>query len=367
MRVVLVGDALTGERLAFDVYDERGRLLLAAGSVLTPRYVRELTARGYRSIGIVDPLAPDVLQTEPLRAATRDQATRTVTRCMSSAAASGGGIQAAGILAVIEDILRCMQSSRALAVNLLNLRNPEGELFTHSVNVCAYALLLAADSQLGLDRVDLRHLGIGALLHDIGKIFCMDVVSQTSPLSPAEYGRLQRHTVDGFELLRRQQEIDLRAAHIAFQHHERLDGSGYPRGLSGGQIHPWARLVAVADCYDAATGSRPGSDPRPPHVVLAELEAEAGAGRLDADFTGLLRARVAAYPVGSILQLRSGEIAVVTAQTEAGPDRPRFRVLAGADRVRTAPDERDAAPGRPGTEIADVLPDYPAELLQNTP
>ena len=367
MRVVLVGDALTGERLAFDVYDQGGRLLLAAGSVLTPRYVRELSARGYRSIGVVDPLAPDVRQTEPLRALTRDQATRTVTRCMALATARGGGIAAAGILAVIDDILRCMQASVSVAVNLLSLRSMETELFTHSVNVCAYTLLLASNSHLGLDHVDLRHLGIGALLHDIGKIFCMDLVSQAGPLSPAEYGRLQRHTVDGFEWLRRQQEIDLRSAHVAFQHHERLDGSGYPRGLSGEQIHPWARLVAIADCYDAATADHPGSSQRPPHLVLAELEAEAATGRLDPSGISLLRARVAAYPVGSILQLRSGEIAIVIAQTEAGPDRPRFRVLADAQRTRVTPEERDAAPGRPATEIDSVLADYPPELLKDAP
>ena len=367
MRVVLVGDALHGERLAFDVYDQSGRLLLASGSVLTPRYIRELSARGYRSIGIVDPLAPDVRQTEPLRAQTRDQATRTVMRCMTSVRGQSGGIQSAGILAIIEDILRCIQASGALAVNLLSLRSMETELFTHSVNVCAYTLLLASDSDLGLDRVDLRHLGIGALLHDIGKIFCMDLVSRDGPLSPEEHQRLRHHTVDGFEWLRRQQEVDLRSAHVAFQHHERLDGSGYPRGLSGEQIHPWARLVAVADGYDAATADHPGSDCRPPHLVLAELEAEAAAGRLDRRFTSLLRTRVAAYPVGSILRLASGEIAIVVAQTEAGPDRPRFRVLADAQLTRTAPEERDAGPGGPETEIAQVLPDYPDALLEGTP
>src|SRR5690606_27436880 len=118
--------------------------------------------------------------------------------------------------------------------------------FQHSLNVTIYSL--AVGMKLGYNEAQLEELGIGAILHDIGKLAIpLEILNKQAKLTAEEYQPVQVHTTNGFLLLRKIQELPLLAAHCAYQHHERLDGSGYPRGLKGDEIHPYSKLLANTD------------------------------------------------------------------------------------------------------------------------
>lgn len=129
--------------------------------------------------------------------------------------------------------------------------------FTHSANVAYYSVLLA--QALGQkDRNVLKQIGTGALLHDIGKIEIPDqIINKRGRLSNDEYETVRRHASLGLLNLRRQDRLDFGQLMMAYQHHERLDGSGYPVRLEGSEIHEWARICAVADVFEALTSQRP--------------------------------------------------------------------------------------------------------------
>ena len=137
---------------------------------------------------------------------------------------------------------------------------------------------------------------------------------------------MQEHPRLGFEILRHYYEFSLAIAHIAYQHHERLDGSGYPRGLKGDAIHQYARIVAVVDVFDAMRSERVYRPGVPVHKVLEQLQRGRGTKFAPEVVDSLLR-RVAPYPVGTTVRLSNGEVGVVTAVPPGARDRPTVTVL----------------------------------------
>lgn len=148
--------------------------------------------------------------------------------------------------------------------------------FTHVTNVCCYALQLA--TELGVtDPDELHELAVGALLHDSGKRrIPPSLVRKPGRLTKSELAIVRMHPQHGFEDLARGASLTLRQLMMVYQHHERVDGAGYPVGLTGGEIHSWARLLAVVDVFDALTGRRPYRRPCSSEVALRHLKAHAG-------------------------------------------------------------------------------------------
>jgi HD-GYP domain-containing protein (c-di-GMP phosphodiesterase class II) len=361
VRIVRLDDRAVGLRLGQPVTDYRGDVLLQRGVELTPRYIGALLERGFLSVPVHDPLAPDAIPVEAIRQRTRRAAVSALEDAVGRAE-RGGRIAMPAICQVMDRILDDTASSSDLAFNLSTLRSTEDVLFTHSVNVCVYALILARS--VALDQRDMVRLGVGALLHDIGKIFFLDVARKHGSRTAEEQETLKRHTVEGFGLLRDQGGVHLLSAHVALQHHEKLDGSGHPRHLQGDTIHPWARLVAVADRYDRLVSEREGRPALRPHEAMARLQALADEGKIDARLVRHLAWRLAAYPEGTIVLLESGEVAVVVAQTPEGGARPRARVLCDGRLQPVTPEERILTQSSAETTVRAVLPEYPPELLR---
>jgi HD-GYP domain-containing protein (c-di-GMP phosphodiesterase class II) len=144
----------------------------------------------------------------------------------------------------------------------------------HTARVTSYSLLLAEQLELSAD--DLELLRIGTPLHDIGKIGIDDaILRKPDKLTPAEFDAMKLHTVKGAEIL--DTVPDLRPfIPIARSHHERWDGKGYPDGLAGEAIPPLARIVAVADAFDAMTSDRPYRSGMPPEIAFVEVEKGSG-------------------------------------------------------------------------------------------
>jgi HD-GYP domain-containing protein (c-di-GMP phosphodiesterase class II) len=145
-------------------------------------------------------------------------------------------------------------------------------------------------------------------------------------LSPAEFEKIKRHSNDGFNLLREQKDVNLLSAHVAFQHHERYDGVGYPRLLKKNEICEYARIVAIADIFDALTSENKHRKSFSVPAALEIMKKEAGR-QIDQDLVEMFMGNVALYSTGQLVKLNTGEVAVVTANSPGRSSRPKVKIL----------------------------------------
>ena len=162
--------------------------------------------------------------------------------------------------------------------------------YTHSINVCSLALALAI--QVGIkDPHDLQTLGTGALLHDIGKTKIPEsIFNKIEPLTPDELFVIKRHPKWGCDLARQSALLDEQSYYAISQHHERENGSGYPLGIGGAQIHPYGKITAIVDAFDAMTTRKTYRPAMDAFHALQQMFAESGAydPELLSEFTRML-------------------------------------------------------------------------------
>lgn len=355
MRIAALSPHLVGKRLARTIRDAEGKVLLAAGVALTPGYIKSLQQRGYRWVYVENELAPDITVTEAVNEETYQKALQVAKKTLESRALPAGRLSEAK--KVVQKIMTELEGNSELCYTMSVIRSVDEYTFEHSVNVCLLSLVIGA--ALHYSRDDLQNLGVGALLHDLGKIHMPDLVRKQGSLTPGEWERMKEHTTLGFNDLRRHFDLSLLSAHVAYQHHERLDGSGYPRGLKGGEIHEFGLISAVADVFDAMNADRPYRPRREPQETAEELRRQAGK-TLHPEMVKKLLERVALYPTASIVLLSSGEIGVVAGQT-SDPARPRVRIVADADYRLVEPYDLDLRE-RPNLTVRRLLEDYPEKV-----
>ena len=155
--------------------------------------------------------------------------------------------------------------------------------FTHLTNVAAYSVLLAREVGIH-DDAELRKIASGAMLHDIGKRFIpARTLTKSEPLTPEERALVESHPLRGFMELCGQGSLGHGQLMMVYQHHEHVDGTGYPVGILKDEIHPWARILSVGDVFDTMTAKRPGHAAATPESALHYLSQHAGT-RFDGDY-----------------------------------------------------------------------------------
>jgi HD-GYP domain-containing protein (c-di-GMP phosphodiesterase class II) len=205
----------------------------------------------------------------------------------------------------------------------------DGYLFHHSVNVAVLAGVLGISK--GYNQSQLADLGVGALLFDIGMTrLPKELCNHNGVLSEGDRKRMQQHTEDGFNLLRTQHDVSLLSAHCALQHHERYDGTGYPRGLAQNDIHEYAQIVAICDVYDALTSPRMHRKRYTPSEAIEFLFA-AGNQYFSLDLIRLFCRHISIYPIATTLELNTGQVGVVSSVNPNAVQRPTVRILQEAD------------------------------------
>jgi HD-GYP domain len=149
---------------------------------------------------------------------------------------------------LVDEIVR----NQRVPLRFTEIRFHNDYIYSHMVNVCIIAVKIGL--QIGYNQLKLAELAIGALLHDVGMTkVSAEILTRIGGLTSEEMRQVQQHSKDGYELLRQIPGLSAVSANVAYQHHERINGTGYPRGLSGEDIHEFARITAVADVFDAMT------------------------------------------------------------------------------------------------------------------
>ncbi|GAA3401949.1 HD-GYP domain-containing protein [Paenibacillus hodogayensis] len=336
MRLVPIQLCRPGMRLGKKVFNEEGLVLLAEHVELSQRMIERLAQYGIAHLYIEDSRTDDIVANDPLRDETRREALGTIRTqfkkvMLDSAPRYSVGHSFIGkafkeaLTLIIDDL---SQNPNAM-IMLTDISVADDYLYRHSLNVCIYATMLGLSD--GYSRSDLTMLGLGALLHDIGKTkIRMDVLRKPGRLLEEEFEEMKKHAEFGFKLLKDEPNIPLLSAHCALQHHERMDGSGYPRGIVGADIHDFSKWIGLVDSYDAMTSTRVYRKAMLPHQAMEQLYA--GADTLyEKSKVEHFRDKVAIYPLGVTVTLNTGETGVVVDVNGQFPQRPVVRILEDAD------------------------------------
>lgn len=330
--MISIQNCKPGMRLARNIYNDEGIVLLGEHVELTETMIRRLEQLGIHRIYIEDPRAEDIVIRENISEETRREALRTIRETFQNYMneAKQGRMFSNPHLGkdfrrVLDMIIDELKEHEQAMIMLNTIHVSDHYLFQHSLNVSIYAIMLG--TALGYTYDQLRVLGLGAMLHDIGKTLVpQEILLKPDKLTEEEMRIMRRHPEDGFRMLKDNPNIPLIAAHCALQHHERLDGSGYPRGMKGDEIHDYAKLLGIVDTFDAMTTHRVYKPAALPHEAVEVLYA--GAGRLyDAHMIQLFRDRVAIYPPGTTVELNTGEIGIVVDINTSLPHRPVVRII----------------------------------------
>jgi HD-GYP domain-containing protein (c-di-GMP phosphodiesterase class II) len=348
MRLVAIQRA-AGHLLARDIpaADPRQMPLLRSGAEITERYAHQLREAGIYAVWVHDELTEGIEPVHLVPPQVREESARLVSAALDRA---NREFDRRTVLSrqlrldladIVDKIVNAVAEHGETALVLSDLHTADAYTHQHSIDVCALGVLLGRTMFLrdgwkdfkGRRRVDgierrVHQLGIGLLLHDIGKIAIPGpILTKPSALNSDEEQLMRTHPDVGAQMLQSNVYSPLVRA-VVREHHERWDGLGYPRGLSGNNISQLARIGAVADVYDAVTSHRPYSPAKPAHIGVDVILSGRGTA-FDPEVVDLFRRVVLPYPVGTELVLADGTIGVVASVESGDPHRPVVRFPSG--------------------------------------
>ncbi|KIL37421.1 metal dependent phosphohydrolase [Cohnella kolymensis] len=312
MKLVDIETVEPGQTLGRTIFSANGTVLLSMGVQLTVYMISTLKRLGVTTVYLDDPMFRDITVDEVLS----DDTKRAVIRQMSETfetLRSGKQFSTKSIGQTIDQLLDDVLKNQGVLVQLSDIRTEDNAMFIHAMNVCMMSSLLGLE--FGLNMVQLKELAIGTLLHDIGKLNAPEI----------QEGKMH-HSWRGFELLKNKREYSLLIAHIAFQHHEAVDGSGFPRGLTGEEIHLYAKIAAAANTYDNLLFNAEDLKPLLPHEACERMNAMSGR-ELDHEVLVHFMRIVSVYPNGISVRLSNRQTGVVVGQHRGLPGRPIVRVI----------------------------------------
>jgi HD-GYP domain-containing protein (c-di-GMP phosphodiesterase class II) len=242
----------------------------------------------------------------------------------------GEGLDMARVKRAVEPMIDSISRNPDACIWLARMKQEDKYTYQHSLGASIWAVALGR--QLGLPKSDLRSLAIGGLLFDTGKLqLDKELLAANRPLTKEEFKTVKSHVSLGVESIQKSGIMNRDVIDMVAYHHERHDGSGYPEGLSGDKIPIFARIAAIVDCYDAITSHRSYARATSPSIAIKKLYEWK-----DIDFQAELVEEfiqaVGIYPAGTLVELSSGEVAVVMAEYRTRRLRPKVMVLLDADK-----------------------------------
>jgi HD-GYP domain-containing protein (c-di-GMP phosphodiesterase class II) len=380
MILMALRDIRPGMLVGVGLRNKEGHTLLGPGVALTPSYIARLEQLGYCAVWIDDEDTRDIPYADTLSEATRLAATNAVQDAfvlttreaeklrsasideVRTALESRGFRQAFENTATIERLQSQVDAvvgevlDRAVLTGLGSLRTHNSYTYQHCLDTTVTAAMIGR--LIGYDRETLKRLAVGCVLHDIGILFAdANLTERPGATSDEEDDRVKDHTVLGYLFIRDSLKLGVLASHVAYQHHERQDGHGYPRALVGGnriargsevhvpgRITPLAEIAAIADLHDTLAADRPWRRRLPPDQVWQAIAAAAG-HHLNREMVSAFLAVLPPYPLGTQVLIVdgkwSGHVAVVARVPHDRMELPVVRVLAAPDGTRVGPVEID--------------------------
>ena len=343
MRMVPTNCAKLGTSLAQDIYNERGSILLKKGVELTETLISKIEENGVYTIYIDDGYSNKVIE-EIIRPELKMKAVESIKSTFASIQKMNKqamnkenihfkeklqllsmGKYLGSLKNISERIIHELSNNHTLMVNLVDIKNIDNYTYEHSLNVAILSTILGLE--LKLTKNELYKLFMGALLHDIGKAFIpSEVVMKKGTLNEEETEMMMAHAQLGYDYLKESYGLDATSKIIALQHHEKIDGTGYPQHAEGKQIHKFAKIVAIADVYDEMTSDTSYSRAIPPNEAIEFIMASAGT-HFDFELTAIFSRKIIPYPEGTIVNLSDKRIGIISAVVPDFPLRPKVKIF----------------------------------------
>ena len=298
--------------------------------------------------------AEEMQAAEPAFHAAREHSLR-----LLEAVRLGNELDVRQVKVVVKECVESMLRNPGAMLWLARIKNSDEYTAEHCLRVAILAIALGRE--LGLRQAELEHLGMCGMLHDVGKIKVPSaILNKPGALTPEELLIMQGHVVEGRKLLMSNQQVTPAAVDVAFSHHERLDGRGYPRGLDAARIPFFAKIVAVVDAYDAINSDRPYSKGKSSLEALRIL-FEARGTHFDEDMVKLFVRRVGIYPPGEIVEMSNGEVGIIIGCSPLSKLKPKLLLVLDehkqprTERVINLQEAVSDARGRP-YRVSEVYP-----------
>jgi putative nucleotidyltransferase with HDIG domain len=350
LRLITLDRCQPGIKLGKSIHYENGKVLLAKGTELTDNLIASLKRFNIYTVYIDDEESEGIEIVESIPGQLRAEAMNVITEGLDSIAGlisnksniqgmmkSGRAIRS--FQKIFRDILGCL-TDNPTALNLLaSTKIHDNHVYTHSLNVSIYACQLAIENGLPLKKIE--EIGLGAMLHDLGKMYIPSaILNKPGKLTNEEFAEIKSHCQLGFDILRKIHEIPLTVAHCALQHHEKIDGTGYPRGIKGDEIHNYAKILSVVDVFDAVTSHRVYRPAMLPHKALEILYSGVGT-QFESKQVQLFRNCIAIYPQGMTVKLNNGRTGIVSKYNFHSVGRPEIRIIRDEEDQEVNPYEID--------------------------
>jgi len=381
MRRISINHAQPGMVLGKTIHGYNYEVLLSKGVILTEDYINKLKRKGFIKIYIDDEETAEIVINDPISDKIRVMATNDILKtykvtetllvniAVDSAKSIIESINAPKFKATFQESPAFQQLCKDINSFIDELMNQEvlsglnsiksfdNYTYEHSIDTAILSLIIA--KKLTLDREKLRQIAIGVFLHDIGKIFIDEkIINKPDKLTADEYERVKQHTTYGYELLKGVENIGIAATHIPYQHHERQDGKGYPRGLIGSNKLSFgaiaytdkdkmvmiAEVAALADFYDACISDRPYRPGLPPDLVY-ELIKDGAGSQFNKELIERFMSVVPKYPIGSEVRVKNGKYkdftGVVLSLNTQQLSKPKVKLLCDTKKNKIDPVEVD--------------------------
>jgi len=334
MRLYPLEQIESGQILGRSIFGDNGGMLLAAGVELTPSLIDKLSDNNIFYIYIEDEESKGI---EPKPLVEDRVMVRTVksikdvmeTSLYENRAKGRSGVvplkMYRKVMDTIQDLLKELESHDDILYTVSELMGTDMYTYKHCVNVTVLSILTA--QTLGYNHEQVRNVAMGALLHDIGKIEVdTELLNKHGTLEHDEMLELMKHSAIGYEIIKDDPVISSYTKQIVRLHHEKLDGSGYPLGISGDEIPDFVQIVTIADMFDAMTSDRAYRLRMPVYSAIEMLMVEA-VTRVRPDILQHFIQNICIYPPGTTVRLTDGREGIIVDYRKKTPDRPIIRII----------------------------------------
>lgn len=337
MRLVSVDNLTSDMTLAFPIY-YKDALVINAGRANISKYIPNLINMGIQYVYIEDELSRGIEIPDAISEKTRYDCKNTLQKTMQDLIDSPDS-KLYPLTNSIESVIDEVLENREIQVSLNDIGTLDEQTYIHSVNVSLYSLLIGRS--LNYTRSKLQELAMGTILHDIGKtLIDPSIQFKNGKLNAKEYEQIKKHAEIGYYILSKIPDLSETARRIALNHHERMDGNGYPKNKIGDELHEYDCIAAIADVYDALTSNRCYKK-KWSAINATKFLVENSGTMFSPELVQLFVKQIAVYPNGSMVLLSDNTIGIIKAQNRYVPLRPIVRVIYDENGNKIKPYEVD--------------------------
>lgn len=334
MRLEFINRVKENDVLGKSILTNDGGVLLRAGIALTELYISRLKKLGVLYVYIEDDRLDDVMVEDERLVKLKQVAMKNMDKIIKNIHAVNK-IETRNSLRIVENLVEYIIDAGDVNKSLNDIKTYDNYTYVHCLDTGIMSAFLGLS--MHFSESELKDLGKAAILHDIGKTkISSRIINKKGPLTDEEFLEIKKHPVYGREILEKNIQISQEILKAVEQHHERIDGKGYPYGLSGNQISKYSKAVSICDVYDAISNDRSYRKKFSPNEAYELILA--GSGTIfDEKMVKSFKDTFAIYPLGCCVRLSSNVEGYVVKQNKGFPDRPIIRVLYDSETKKPVP------------------------------